>query len=273
MTGKVIVITGGSDGIGAAAARQLAAQGHQVIITGRSAAKTKAVADELQIPSYLADFSKLNEVRTLAARLKRDLPRIDVLVNNAGGVFGRRQLTADGHEMTFQVNHLAHFLLTELLMDRLIDSRASVLNTSSIAHRVLSDFDIDDLELAQGYSPERAYGNAKLANILFTRELHRRYHGQGISTAAFHPGYVGTGFAGSSTSPLRFVYHTPLKYLLLISPKKGADTLAWLAAGEPGKDWTSGGYYYKRKVIKALSKAYDPGLAAALWERSEAMVG
>src|ERR1700761_5647205 len=145
---KVIIITGASDGIGAAAADQLVRKGHQVAIVGRSPSKTKAVASRLSIDSYLADFTDLGQVRTLAATLAARYPTIDVLENNAGGIFGTREVTTDGHEKTFQVNHLAPFLLTSLLLPTLIRSKASVLNTSSTANKNFGKLDIDDLDAA-----------------------------------------------------------------------------------------------------------------------------
>ena len=273
MEPKVIVITGASDGIGAAAARQLHDQGATVVVVGRSPEKTKAVADELGVASYVADFAELDQVRRLADELRRDLPRIDVLANNAGGIFADREMTVDGHEKTMQVNHLAPFLLTNLLLDRLVESRASVINTSSAAHKLFAKLDIDDLEVTKGYTPQVAYGNAKLENILFTTELDRRFHDQGISTAAFHPGGVATNFASESKGVMRFAYHSPLGGLFFISPAKGADTLVWLATSVPGQDWQSGEYYYKRKIKKTAQPAADAGLAVRLWDQSAALCG
>ncbi|TFC02097.1 SDR family NAD(P)-dependent oxidoreductase [Cryobacterium mannosilyticum] len=270
MSKRTIIITGASDGIGAAAARKLSADGEHVVIVGRSPAKTASIADNLGVDYFVADFARLDEVRTLAAELRERYPRIDVLANNAGGIMGTRELTVDGHEKTFQINHLAPFLLTTLLIDRLSESSATVVNTSSAANSVFGKFDLDDLDAERSYSPNRAYGNAKLANILFTRELHHRYHDQGISAAAFHPGVVATGFAAGSTSVMRLIYRTPLKRFLM-PPEQGADTLTWLATATPGTDWISGEYYEKRVVQKANPQAYDPALAAALWARSEAM--
>jgi NAD(P)-dependent dehydrogenase (short-subunit alcohol dehydrogenase family) len=270
---KVIVITGASDGIGAAAARQLHATGATVVVVGRSAEKTRAVANEIGALSYVADFASLAEVRRLAEELRRDLPRIDVLANNAGGIFGRRELTVDGHEKTLQVNHLAPFLLTNLLIDTLVASTASVIATSSLAGRVFSRFDIDDLEVTKGYTQRIAYGNAKLENLLFTRELHRRFHAQGISAAAFHPGLVATNFSSETDSALKIVYRTALRRLVLISPAKGADTLVWLATTTPGAEWRSGEYYVKRKISHNVDPAANiPHFAEELWDRSAAAV-
>ncbi|MBX0301552.1 SDR family NAD(P)-dependent oxidoreductase [Cryobacterium sp. 1639] len=270
MSERTIVITGASDGIGAAAARALSAAGDRVVIVGRSPQKTEAVARELGADYLLADFARLADVRTLAAELLRRYGRIDVLANNAGGIMGERELTVDGHEKTLQVNHLAPFLLTTLLMDRLVESRATVINTSSTANR-FGRLNLDDLDNQRKYSPNKAYGDAKLANILFTRELHRRYSARGIVTAAFHPGVVATSFSTDSTSIMRVVYQTALKRLL-ISPEKGADTLVWLASTAAGVDWRSGEYYEKRRVHSTNTQATDAGLATALWERSIDMV-
>ena len=269
---KVIVITGASDGIGAAAAQLLKAQGAQVVIVGRSPEKTKRIADLLHAPYYLADFTRLDDARKLASDLKRDFPRIDVLVNNAGGVMGERTLTTDGHEMTVQVNHLAPFLLTNLLLDTLIASRASVIATSSFAHRMAGKLDLDDFDMEHGYKRSRAYGRAKLMNILFTRELHKRYNDKGISAAAFHPGTVRTSFSSEFGGSWNFLYSSFLKRLL-IDPSKGADTMVWLAASEPGSDWQSGEYYHKRKVARASKQSYDAKLANDLWELSAKLTG
>ncbi|MFC5930018.1 SDR family NAD(P)-dependent oxidoreductase [Cryobacterium melibiosiphilum] len=267
MSKRTIVITGASDGIGAAAARNLSRRGDNVVIVGRSATKTRQVADELGADFFVADFAVLAEVRALAATLLERYPRIDVLANNAGGIMGARQSTVDGNEKTFQVNHLAPFLLTSLLMDRLVQSHATVINTSSAANSLLGNLVIGDLNATSGYSANKAYGDAKLANILFTTELHRRFHEQGVSTAAFHPGGVATGFATGSTSVMRLVYTTWLKRFLK-TPEQGADTLVWLATTKPGVDWVSGEYYDKRTVAKANKQADDAGLARELWERS-----
>ena len=267
MSKRTIVITGASDGIGAAAARALSRRGDRVVIVGRSASKTRQVADELGADFVVADFADLAEVRDLAATLLERYPRIDVLANNAGGIMAQRQVTVDGNEKTFQVNHLAPFLLTQLLMDRLVDSGATVINTSSIANSVFGNLVIGDLNATRGYTPNKAYGDAKLANILFTTELHRRFHDQGLSTAAFHPGGVATGFATGSTSVMRLVDTTWLKRFLK-TPEQGADTLIWLATTKPGADWVSGEYYDKRRVAKANKQAADLALARELWERS-----
>lgn len=271
---RTIVITGASDGVGAAAARQLSRRGDNVVVVGRSPSKTEAVAGELGADHIVADFAELGQVRDLAAQLLNRYPRIDVLANNAGGIMsGTRQVTVDGFEKTFQVNHLAPFLLTTLLLDRLVDAGATVINTSSIGNRLFGHIDITDLNHERGFKAQKAYGDAKLANILFTKELHRRYHSAGISTAAFHPGSVASNFGAEANNPaLELLYRTPLKKLILISPDKGADQLVWLATSTPGSDWTSGQYYARRKPGRPNKQAHDPVLAQQLWERSLEMV-
>lgn len=268
---RTIVITGASDGIGAAAARIQAGFGDQLVLVGRSPEKTKAIAAELGADYFLADFTDLSQVKTLAVALAQKYPRIDVLANNAGGVMGPRELTVDGHEKTFQVNHLAPFLLTTALMDTLVASRATVINTSSAAHRLMAKFNIDDLDAEKRYSANAAYGNAKLANILFTKELQRRYGSLGINAAAFHPGIVGSNFASEAAGFIKFAYGL-MSQSFMISPVQGADTLIWLANSKPGVDWTAGEYYAKRKVTRVTKTAADPTLAVQLWDRSAAMI-
>lgn len=269
-TQKTIIITGSSDGIGAAAARQLAAKGERVVLIGRSESKTKAVASDLGADYYMADFADLQQVRELAQKLTTAYPHIDVLANNAGGIMGNREVTKDGFEKTFQVNHLAQFLLTKLLMPTLIASKASVIQTASIAAKRFSNLDINDLQNESNYSPEKAYGDAKLANILFTRELHNRFHAQGVSTVAFHPGIVATNFANDTTHFMRYIYHAPIiKNLFTISSDKAAAHLTWLIEGTPGETWQSGEYYEKDIVAKSSDQADDRALAKQLWDVSE----
>ncbi len=271
---KTIVLTGASDGIGAAAARKLVSQGHEVALVGRSRQKTETLARELGADHFLADFTTFDEVRNLADALQNAYARIDVLVNNAGGIFGDRSRTVDGFEKTLQVNHLSPFLLTNLLMDTLTASDASVVNTSSVGARVFGNINIDDLNNDKQYSANKAYGDAKLANILFTKELDRRCNGDGISAVAFHPGNVRTNFASDTTSTMRLVYRNPIGRTLtgLISPEKGAEPLVWLAEGTPGTDWVSGEYYEKKKIAKTNPQAADAKLAAELWDKSADMV-
>jgi NAD(P)-dependent dehydrogenase (short-subunit alcohol dehydrogenase family) len=271
---KVIVITGASDGIGAAGARRLREAGHTVVIVGRTPQKTRSVATELGSDFFLADFTRFTEVRDLAAELDARYPRIDVLVNNAGGVFGDRNRTVDGFEKTLQINHLSPFLLTHLLTDKLLASQASVIQTSSSGARLFGEIDVDDLNNDIAYKPHKAYGDAKLANILFTKELHRRFHDRGLSAAAFHPGAIATSFASDTTSFMRFVYANPVGRLGLQSVDKGARQLVWLANGTPSVDWQSGTYYEKNKPAKRYhSQVDDPSIARLLWERTAELTG
>ena len=208
---RTIVITGASDGIGAAASRQLAETGARLILVGRSPEKTSAVAAATGAEHYVADFARLDDVRRLAGELNEVCERIDVLANNAGGMFSGPTVTQDGFEKTFQVNHLAPYLLTHLLIDKLIGSRSAVVNTSSIGARLFGHIDLEDLNNWAGFSPSKAYGDAKLANILFTKELHERFHGRGLSSVAFHPGNVATNFASDTDSYFQRVYHGALE--------------------------------------------------------------
>lgn len=266
---KTIVITGASDGIGAAAARQLHRGGHRIVVVGRSQQKTTAVAQELGADHFVADFARLTDVRTLAAELDASYSRIDVLANNAGGIFGDHTKTIDGFEKTFQINHLAPFLLTTLLLDKLIASNASVIQTSSVGARLFGSLNMDDLDHDRDFTSQLAYGTAKLENILFTTELHRRYHSQGLSAVAFHPGLVATGFATESDSIMKRFYTSRLGRAVMLSPEKGADQLVWLATTTPGSDWQSGVYYEKRKPARRSNpQALDRDLSRALWDRS-----
>ncbi|MEV0300766.1 SDR family NAD(P)-dependent oxidoreductase [Streptomyces prasinus] len=265
---KTVVITGASDGTGAAAARRLVRDGHHVVVVGRSAAKTKAVADELGVHCFVADFAHLHQVRTLAAQLADHCPRIDVLVNNAGAILGDRHVTADGFEETFQVNYLAPFLLTNLLLDTLLASQALVVQTSSNAARLSARVDLDDLDNARNYSPVRAYGNAKLELVLFTRELHDRYHEQGLSAVAFHPGGVSSNFARTSRSPVGSLFRTPVPRLFFQSPEKAARHLLRFVTPTPEDSVVSGAYYEngKPRTIKA------PPIGPQLWEATTALL-
>lgn len=268
MKERTIVITGASDGIGRAAATILKSSEANVIIIGRSKEKTKAVADELKVPYYTADFSKLAEVRQLGSDLKKNYSTIDVLANNAGGIMAsERIITEDGYDRTIQVNHLASFLLTNILMDTLCSSKATVINTSSAAQRFSGYTDLNDLKLEKGYSRMGSYGKSKLMNVLFTKELHRRFYSQGISSAAFHPGVVRTNFGEEFGGSTKFLYSGPIKYVFK-TPQKGADTLIWLATTQPGKDWTPGEYYSNRHISRTNKQAEDPQNAKILWDVS-----
>ncbi len=272
---KTVVITGASGGIGAAAARRLRADGHEVVIVGRSPAKTRAIAAELSADHVVADYTRLDDVRELAATLASRYPRIDVLANNAGGLFGARAETVDGFEQTFQVNHLAPFLLTNLLQDVLLASGATIIQTSSVAARLFGSIDLSDLDNPRDHTPMKAYGAAKLANILFTRELHNRFHPLGLNAAAFHPGVIASAFAADTSSrAMGFLYNNSFTRRFLGTPASGADQLVWLAETTPGEAWVPGLYYEKRSIAARVNpQSTRDDLARELWERSAAMTG
>lgn len=267
---STIVITGASSGVGAAAARRLAAEGARVVVVGRDPGRTHAIADEIGAERHLADFSKLSDVHALADELGK-LDRIDVLANNAGGMFRERTLTEDGFETTFQVNHLAGFLLTRLLLPTLIASRASVIQTSSAAH-YRGHLDLNDVQLTKGWSPWKAYCNAKLMNVVFTQGLHKHHVLDGVYAASFHPGVVASGF-GDIGGLTGWFYASELGKRTMITPDEGADTLVWLAQRTPPRDWLPGEFYVKRRARRVNRQALDQGLVDTFWTRSVHMVG
>ncbi len=268
--GKVVVVTGASSGIGREAAAAFAGQGATVAVVGRNAERTSAVAEAIGGQAFLADFDRLDEVRALAAVLLAAFDRIDVLANNAGGLVSTRSLTVDGHERTFQSNHLAPFLLTNLLLPRLVESSARVVSTSSLAHR-FGTVDLDDLELKRRawLGGWRAYGSSKLQTILFIEELARRTAGSGLTAYSFHPGFVATGFGSGS----RIVSALMKRGLYGVSAAAGAVPLIQLAtADDPGAP--SGSYFDGLSAHPRQHRsAGDATLAARLWCASETLVG
>jgi NAD(P)-dependent dehydrogenase (short-subunit alcohol dehydrogenase family) len=274
MRGKTVVVTGASAGIGAAAAHQLANLGATVVVVGRSAQKTAAVADAIGAEAHLVDYSRLDDVRRLADELLARYPRIDVLANNAGGVFSDRNTSADGHEMTFQVNYLAPFLLTNLLLARLTTASegARVINTASMAYR-RGRLDLDDLDRTRGrYSGAGAYSTTKLANVLFTRELARRTQDTGVTTAAFHPGRIATDI-GREGGLYHLLFGSRLAKALNSTPAQGAEPLVRLAT-TVDTHTVNGQYYHRFTPEDPKNKqATDPNLAQQLWERSAQLTG
>lgn len=290
---KIIILTGASDGIGAAAARILAKRGHRLVLVGRTPSKIQKIAQQTNAEQYYAvNFENLDEVHSLAENLIEQYPHIDVLANNAGGLFNGPSITKDGFEKTFQINHLAPFLLTYKLLNVLIQSKASVVNTSSIAARLFGKIDINDLnywnrfnsdQIHQdtttrpskwnGFNANRAYGNGKLANILHVKALHQNYYARGLSAVAFHPGIIASNFANDTNSLLKRVYHSFLS-IFLSSVEKGGDRLAYFIEGISGEDWISGNYYQKKhKTGKTNPQAYEKKLIDELWKRSVQMLG
>jgi NAD(P)-dependent dehydrogenase (short-subunit alcohol dehydrogenase family) len=273
LTGKTVVITGASSGIGAVAARRLAQQGATVVPVGRSPAATAAIAAEVRTEALTVDYARLADVRSLADLLLERYPTIDVLAHNAGGMFGERRLTEDGHELTMQVNYFAPFLLQHLLHDRLRTSGAHIVVTSSVAHRG-GRIDLDDLDFANGrYSGSSAYNASKLADLLFARELARRTPQTGITAVAFHPGNVRSRLGREASGLMSLIYNTPIGRPMLIDEEKGAARLVHLASlADPGS--VNGQYFNKLKPNAATSnRARDAELGKALWKRTETLLG
>lgn len=272
MKPKTIVLTGASDGIGAAAARQLAADGHRLVLVGRSPDKLAGVAKETGSQSIVADFSSLAQVRHAADEILRLCPAIDVLANNAGLISGgERTVTEDGHETTNQVNYLATFLLDRLLLERLTASRATVIATSSMAHWG-GRIDLGDMDHERSYVSFAAYADSKLALLLHTRQLQRNYGRRGLAAVAFHPGVVGSNFSVASGGFMGKFYSSPAK-VLLTTPAKGADSLVFLAEATPGVDFRPGGYVIKRRPATARACVNDVKLGEALWANTEQVLG
>jgi retinol dehydrogenase-12 len=265
------VITGASSGIGRAAAIELAKQGAIVVPVGRDARRTASVARKVGAEPVQADFSSLDEVRRTAQLLLGRHERIDVLVNNAGLVAGRRRLTADGLELTMAVNHFAPFLLTNLLLERLRESQpARVVTTASEAHRG-GLLDMADLNGERRWSAWSAYGTSKLANILFTRALARRLEAPEVVAAnCLHPGVIRTGLARGAPVPIRVGWR--IASVFFGSPRKGAATLVYLASA-PEAAHVSGGYFSDSRPANPSVQAQDDDLGEELWRASERLVG
>jgi len=266
---KTIVITGASGGIGAMAAARLAGEGWHVAVVGRNPERTASVAASVGGDPFTVDYDSLDDVRALAAALLERYPRIDVLANNAGGLTSERGLTVDGHERNFQHNHLAPFLLTNLLLPRLTESKARVVSTSSVMNLVgkvrLEDLDWKDRAWLGGW---QAYGTAKLETIMFARELARR---TGLDAFSFHPGYVATGF-GADSAFIKLSYRIKPGGLG-ISVEQGAEPLV-LIASDQAIPALSGTYYDQLKPYgRARAQADDADLAAGLWIKSAQLVG
>ena len=271
---RTIVITGSSDGVGAAAARRLAAGGDNVVVIGRSVSKTKAIANQLRTDYLCADFSDLAQVRALARDLRQRYRRIDVLANNAGSAFAADGLTIDGFDSVLQVNYLAAFLLTTLLMDVLVASKARIICTSSSSQRLVRPgVSVNDLLCVNPVRPTVAYGRSKIALVMFTRELHRRYGGLGVSAASFHPGFVNSNFGPASGSRvLAVMQRAHTERLVGITPEAACDQLVWLASDESQHFEPAGEYFVKRRVGRAHRITYGSQRSRELWERTSALV-
>lgn len=279
MERKVVLITGATDGLGKAAALALAKQGATVVIVGRDPAKTRATAGEMKEQSgtpsadgLVADLSSMAEVRRLANELRQGYSRLDVLINNAGAIFARRQATVDGYERTFALNHLSQFLLTNLLLSILEAGAPSrIINVSSQAHEG-GAIDFDDLqgERSYGIGGGRAYSRSKLANIMFTYELARRLAGAGVTANALHPGTVATRFGEDNGGMMRLGMR--MFHRFAISAEEGADTIIYLASS-PEVEGVTGRYWEKRRPIRSSPASYDEGAQKRLWDVSAQMTG
>ena len=278
MDGKTCLITGGSDGIGYVAALELARMGARVAIVGRNAIKTKDAVDRIinetgnhEVRYLLADLSSQADVRRLADQVKEQIPRLDVLLNNAGAIFLSNRSSTDGIEMTFALNHLGYFLLTTLLFDLLKGSApARIVNVSSSSHGSPGKFRLEDLPKPGSNGGYRAYGRSKLCNILFTYELARRLEGSGVAVNALHPGLVRTNIARNNGVLGRVVnFFIGARGVDAI---KGAETLIYLASS-PQVEGITGKYFVNCRAVPSSSLSYDTELAYGLWELSERLTG
>jgi NAD(P)-dependent dehydrogenase (short-subunit alcohol dehydrogenase family) len=274
MQGKVVVITGATSGIGEVAARDLAAMGARIVLVARDKSRGEATLAQLRGINaaashsvHYADLSRLAEMRRLGLEIAMAEPRIDVLINNAGALFGSRQVTEDHWERTFATNHMAYFVLTHGLRERLTTARARIVNTASSAHK-WGSIDFDDLQSAKRYSPREVYGRSKLCNILFTRELARRWAGEGVTANCLHPGFVASRFGESSGGLTSRVIG--VAKVLAISSEKGARTIVYLASSP---DVATGEYFYKCRPVTPSAQARDDEAATRLWAESAKLAG
>ncbi len=269
---KTIAITGGTSGLGLATVHALASQGWRIVMLARSMSKIseiKEVHPDAEIDFIRCDLADLSSVTDAGLALSKYHEDIDVLMNNAGGYNDNFSKTVDGNELTFQMNHLGHFLLTKLVINKLrAQEKARIINLSSAAHK-LGKLDFSDLMIEARYGAFKAYGNSKLCNIYFTQLLHERYFDDGIASFAAHPGSVGTGFGDHSKGFFRFLWD--LGKPLLLTPEKGARTQIYLATAE-GVEKDSGKYFVKKKVTRTSKHAHDTEARDKLWEVSEEMV-
>jgi len=273
MGGKMVLITGGTSGIGKATAVALAVMGADVVVVGRNPERGRAALEEIRAQGHsesvelmLADLCVQSEIRRLAGEFLERHDRLDVLVNNAGLVQSKRTETPDGIETTLATNHLAPFLLTNLLLECLEQSAPSrVLTVSSEAQR-WGSMDFEDMQSRRNYKGFPVYGMTKLANIMFTYELAERLNGTGITANCLHPGSVGTNFGKNNRGVMALFFRAAKPFMR--SPEQGADTLIWLASS-PEVEGVSGKYFSDRKEIEAKKIAYDPAARRTLWEISE----
>ena len=281
MEGKTVLITGGNSGIGKQAAIDLAQMGAYVVITARDPKKGRKAVDDIRlytkgarVPGLMQlDLASFDSIRTFADEFTSRFNRLDVLVNNAGGMLTSRTTTKDGFETTFGVNHLGHFLLTNLLLDLVKASApARIVTVSSDGHKAAKGgLDFDDLQSERNYTGWQAYAKSKLANILFTKELARRLDGTGVTANALHPGFVRSGFGQSGDMGGYMGWGLKVARLFAIGPKRGARTIVHLASS-PDVEGVTGEYFVRSKVRQPTTAAQDPEAARRLWEVSEHLV-
>lgn len=278
MQGKTIVVTGGTSGIGEVAATRLAGQGARIVLVARDRARADATLTKLKAANasaahtvHFADLSSIAEMKRVAGEIAAAEPAIDVLINNAGAVFTTREESVDGLEMTFAVNHMAYFVVTDVLLPNLkATPGARIVSTASTAHSA-GRIDFDDLQLRKSYGTFRAYGTSKLMNILFTRELARRLEGSGVTANCLHPGGVATRFGSNNSGFLAVVFKVAIS-LVGISPEKGAQTIIHLASS-PDVATISGEYFYKCKIAEPTAAAQNDADAKRLWDVSAKLAG
>jgi retinol dehydrogenase-14 len=278
MAGKTVLVTGGTGGIGRATAEGLARLGARVAVTGRDLARTQAAAAEIAaatanpaVDAFAADLSAQAGVRRLAGEVLDACPRLDVLVNNVGGFWARRHLTADGLEYTFALNHLAPFLLTNLLLDRLTACAPARIVTVSSGAQALGKINFGDLQGERAYSGQRAYNQSKLANVMFTYELARRLAGSGVTATVLHPGVARTAFGAEDATAMTRTM-TVIARPFMKTPEQAAATPIYLASS-PEVEGVTGRYFANRRPKKSSKLSYDTAAAARLWRVSAGLVG
>ena len=277
MAGRTVLVTGGTGGIGRATALGLATIGAHLAIAGRDRGRTEGAAREIraagggQVDVFVADLSSQSEVRRLADEVLRSLSRIDVLVNNVGGYWNTRHVTPDGLERTFALNHLAPFLLTNLLLDQLLQSTPARVVTVSSNAQAMGRIDFDDLQGERSYSGARAYDQSKLANVLFTYELARRLRASAVTANALHPGVVSTSFGAEDPSGVQRLI-VPFMRPFMKAPARGAATSIHVASA-PDLEKVTGRYFANSKTKRSSKRSHDEAAAARLWQVSADLVG
>jgi NAD(P)-dependent dehydrogenase (short-subunit alcohol dehydrogenase family) len=275
--GKYVLVTGATSGMGKVTARRLAEQGATVVIAGRNAEKTQYTAQEIQkqvphgaVRSLTADLTSLAQVRALAQAYRDAYPRLDTLIHNAGGMFGKRQLSDDGLEMTFALNHFAPFLLTSLLLDTLKASAPARIVIVASAQHAGKQVPFEDMTHEKGYKPLQVYAESKLMAIMFTYALARRLQGTNVTANTLHPGVVATNFGKDAGGmwPAMFTVLAPFE----LSPEKGAQTALYLASSPEVAD-VSGEYFVKSKPARSSKESYDVAAQERLWTLSEQVIG